>query len=207
LEDLTNAEFWREKWQSSQEVLPRWDLQGEHPLLRELLIAAVAQGRLGTGGKILVPGCGRAHDAWMLSRLGYEVLAIDIAPEAVALGNKLYPNDSRFQLEVGDVFTVGERFTGQHDAVFDRAMLCALNPGRRKQFVASMSQALKTGGLFMSIGFAQIAADRTGPPFGIDTLELQELFSQDFSLVMAEHRKDFADEVILEEILNIWRKI
>ena len=207
MSNLSNADFWREKWQISKDSLPRWDLKGQHPLLQDLVGEAVAQGKLAPGAKIYVPGCGRAHDAWTLSRLGYKVLATDIAPEAIAHAQKLYPCDADFQVEIGDVFTAGTQFTEQFDAIFDRAMLGALDPGRREPFVESMFKLLKRGGLFVSIGFGQIAADRGGPPFAIDIFESERLFSGNFSLVMAEHRTDGSiDEIVLEEILNIWRK-
>jgi thiopurine S-methyltransferase len=207
LENLTNADFWRQKWLGSQDTIPRWDLKGEHPLLNDLIAAAVVQGRLPSGASIYVPGCGRAHDAWGLSRRGYDVLATDIVPEAVAHAKTLYLPDDHFRVEIGDVFAAGEQLAGQYDAVFDRAMLGALDPSRRLPFVASMTRLLKKGGLFMSIGFGQIVPDKSGPPFAIDIFESERLFSENFSLVMAEHRTDGSvDEVVLEEILNIWRK-
>ncbi len=207
MKDLANADFWRDKWRGSNEVMPRWDLGRAHPLLNSLISDARAQGGLKDGARIYVPGCGRAHDAWALSRMGYRVHAVDIIDAAISHAKEIYPPDVNFQVEVGDAFLAGTTFTGMFDAVYDRAMLCALDGPRRKPFVASMEQLLKSGGLFMSIGFNRIKEGHQGPPFAINLFELESLFSPQFTLVLAEQHSDGAiDGVIVEEIVNIWRK-
>ena len=55
-----------------------WDAGGvPHELAKYL---AGASG----GGRVLIPGCGAAYEAVAFHEAGYEVIAIDFSPEAVA---------------------------------------------------------------------------------------------------------------------------
>jgi thiopurine S-methyltransferase len=199
--------FWDDKWHANASGMPRWDLGNAHPLLKDLIVGTQKQGSLPHGGRILVPGAGRAHDAWALSRQGFKVHAIDIVPKAVELAQQLYPPDDSFTIAIGDVFAAGTTFAQEFDGVFDRAMLCALDASRRVPYVESMAAALKPGGVFMSLTFQTLNLDREGPPFAIAMDELYRLMSPKFTLLMAESRQDGAvDEIIVSELVNVWRR-
>lgn len=68
-------DHWEEKYQAN--TIP-WVRGGSSPALQRWLEAdALAHGR------ILVPGCGRGHEAVELARHGLHVTALDIAPTAL----------------------------------------------------------------------------------------------------------------------------
>jgi len=206
-EQLANKAFWQEKWTRNSDEEPKWDLQGPHPLLGELIKMIDETSVLKPKSNIYVPGCGRAHNAAHFASLGHRVLAMDIVPEAITRAKTLYQSVENLSFVLGSVFDVANSDEGQTDLIFDRAMLCALDETRRPQFVDAMALRLRTGGLFASIGFAKTGEQVGGPPFAIGIDKISELFSEKFTLVSAEQRQDGScDDVILEEILNIWRK-
>lgn len=204
MQDLGNKDFWQEKWQRPN--LPAWDLKDKHPLLEELIDRAEQANLLPKNSHIFTPGCGRAHNSAYLSTLGHKVTVLDIAPEAIEGAQKLYQTYENMSFNVGDVFSVKENERELYDAVFDRAMLCALDPERRPYFIKTIVERLKPGGIFMSISFSKTHKDG-GPPFAITFKELDQLFSEKFTLASVESRTDGScDKVIAEEQLIIWRK-
>src|SRR4051794_38519244 len=57
-----------------------WDIGGPAPAFVDLLAAPDAP----PPGRLIVPGCGRGHDALLFARAGFDVLGVDFAPLAVA---------------------------------------------------------------------------------------------------------------------------
>ena len=56
-------------------------------------------------GRVLVPGCGRGHEAALLSALGFEAIGLDVSGEALAEARRLYgPGGSLLQWLQADLF-------------------------------------------------------------------------------------------------------
>ena len=74
--------------------------------------------------KILIPGCGSAHEVRFFAEHGWDVTAIDFSPAAVLQAKQLLVElGSRVRLE--DFF--GEALGGERfDVIYERAFLCAL---------------------------------------------------------------------------------
>ena len=199
---------WEQRWRDGH---TGWDLGEPHPLMVPLLQYAKDEGGLAAGGRVLVPGCGRGHEAAFMSRAGYQTYAVDIAPTAVAAAKSTYGHLSDFEVIQGDLLAGIEALPtgliGQLNAAVDRAMLCALPPSQRRSYVATCAQGLVSGGLFMGILFAEVGiqADE-GPPFAIDEQELHELFSDDFTLVCLERLPAERPALIKQEWLCIWMR-
>src|SRR5262249_45494348 len=95
-------EFWAERWQSGQ---TGWDFGVAHPGLAILIAEATSSGLLPANPaqcRILEPGCGRAHGAAALARIGYRVTAFDVVPEAIAAARALYADVPGLELVVAD---------------------------------------------------------------------------------------------------------
>ena len=115
--------------------------------------------------RILIPGCGNGYEVMALAKLGFEVVAIDIAPTAIAnLRAMLSQAKLNAELILGDFFTwhPKEKF----DAIFEQTSLCALPPTEWKQYEAQLYQWLKPEGKL----FAQFmqTGQEGGPPFDCD---------------------------------------
>lgn len=197
--------MWHERWQENKTA---WDLNGPHPLTRELLqlTADLAPGE--PGGKWLIPGCGRAHDAQELFRAGVEaVIAKDLVPKAIEEARNHYGLIPGLSLVCGDVTDVLTAEEASFNGVFDRAMLCAISGELRVNYVLAMTRLLKPSGIFASIPFAETGNPESGPPFAITDNELRQLFNPNFDILYLEPRVSPAcDQKILKEWVFLAQK-
>lgn len=191
---------WSERWKNDQ---TGWDQGQAHPALDQLIRHAMREGNLQPDARIFSAGCGRAHSEAALARKGFSVLATDIVPDAVQAARDLYAGTPGLTLERADVFRYDPGVT--FDAVFDRAMLCALQPADRKAYIQSLRRLMRARSLFMGILFRK-TSNSEGPPFAIDERSAWDLFGADFTLC---HAAPVASEgppkSVLEEWICIWK--
>ena len=167
---------------------------------------AEAEAGLRPPAAIWVPGCGRGHEARFLAGRGFRVLGEDLVPSAIVEAKKL-PSHGELTFSVGDVLERPKEQEGSFDAVFDRAMLCALHEKYRSLYKESCFYRLKPGGFFMGILFKKVADEVKGPPFAVAFSELLSLWQEGFSLVaLSERAAPYKEGVILEEYLVILRR-
>jgi cyclopropane fatty-acyl-phospholipid synthase-like methyltransferase len=116
--------------------------------------------------RILIPGCGNGYEVMELMKRGFDVVAIDIAPTAIAnLRTMLKKENTQIagnvELVLGDFFAwhPEEKF----DAIFEQTSLCALSPERWAQYETQLYQWLKPQGKL----FAQFmqTGKETEPPY------------------------------------------
>ncbi len=199
---VESIEPWRERWLIGR---TGWDQGQAHGEMGRLLHHATLEGRLPPGARIFSAGCGRAHNEAWLAGHGYQVDGVDAVLEAIEGAKTLYGNLSRLNLQVADVFAE-ETPAQSYDAVFDRAMLCALQPQHRSAYVQKISEKLQAGGLVMGILFRRTRSPE-GPPFSVNEDEAQQLFSSQFDLCHASSCPPPPNpHNVLEEWLCIWRK-
>lgn len=128
----------------------------------------------------------------------------DLVPQAIEEAKALYGDVQNLSLATVDVFAWNG--PGQYAAVFDRAMLCALQPGDRAKYVAKIAEILQAGGLFMGILFRKVNRD-VGPPFSFSEADGWELFHKDFTLCYAAPIvPEYGDKVIAEEWICVYRR-
>jgi thiopurine S-methyltransferase len=196
---------WHERWRENKTA---WDLNGPHPLTRELLELTTKLVPGEPSGKWMIPGCGRAHDVKVLFRAGIkDIVAKDLVPKAIDEARNLYGSSPGLSLICGDVTDVSKSEESTFGGVFDRAMLCALNGELRSKYALAMTSLLKPGGIFASIPFAETGNPASGPPFAISESELRELFKPHFEILHLEPRVSRAcDQKILKEWLFLAKK-
>lgn len=216
---LTEARYWDGRWQNGQ---TGWDLGRPHPLLEELVNRARESG-LPANARFYIPGCGRAHDGIWLVQNGFSVVAADFAPLAVAAAEKNASElrasgiltgeaAARFSCRVEDAATCPEKDQGGYQAVFDRAMYCALRPELRAHYIEAVARRLRKDGFFLSLPFAEIAPSPekpkgSGPPFEVTEAAMKEQLHPWFEPIHFELRHDGAvDQRILAEFLTVWKR-
>src|SRR5690242_5664581 len=121
-DDRLNPRFWDERYQIQQTP---WDLGEPAPPLVDFLEKPGAP----SGGKILVPGCGRGHDALYLAGKGFEVVGIDFAPSAVENCRQQAAErglEGRARFEQHDLFKLPPDFDGAFDFAFEHTCYCAI---------------------------------------------------------------------------------
>lgn len=167
-----HVEFWESRYRTAT---TSWDRGGPCAALQAWL-----ETRPG-GGRVLVVGCGRGHDALALARHGYDVTAIDFAPLAIAEANALAGDRPGLRFLLQDLFDLGPEFREAFDLIFEHTCLCATPHARWPQYAESVAMALKPGGLLVGAFFTGFDPD--GPPFGIDSEQLERLLHPAFKRI------------------------
>jgi SAM-dependent methyltransferase len=119
---------------------PPWVIGEPQPAVVELERAGLIR------GKVLDVGCGTGEHTIMLTRLGYDVLGIDFAPEAVEQARRNAEAkrvDARF--EVADAMGLDNQ--PGYDTIVDSALFHIFDDDDRPRYVASLHNACRPGGL------------------------------------------------------------
>ena len=133
-------------------------------------------------GRVLVPGAGRGHDALALARLGFEVTAVDIAPEAcAAAAAAARALGVALEVRCEDVLvdTLAAR-RGSFDGIVEHTFFCAIDPARRPDWVDASADLLRPGGVLVGLFF--VLGRPGGPPFDVTEPEIRGLFGARFAL-------------------------
>ena len=202
---------WCEAWKRLETP---WDLGAPHKATAFLLekTRSLRVHSLDSSSVVLIPGAGRAHDSEVFLDQGMEVVAVDLAPEPAQWALERFKDHlASFSYEVGDLFEVVPGMSVE--MVFDRAVLCALDPAQRLDYLKVMSEALVPGGFMLSIPFHQIdfswrTPGETGPPYVLSVSEIRELFSRFFEILwMKISSFETGSETLLSEYLVVACKI
>src|SRR5581483_11020934 len=122
----------------------RWELGRPAPPL----VAYFATHPRPPGRDVLVPGCGRGHDARFLAGRGYRVRGVDFAGSAIREARRLAgaPAGVELAFEQRDVFGLAADARAAFDGVWEYTSLCAIDPARRAEYVRLLRAVLRDGG-------------------------------------------------------------
>jgi SAM-dependent methyltransferase len=200
--------FWAGRYQAGE---TGWDHGEASPGLVDFLhtqVGVVREPPL-RPGTILVPGCGRGHDARALAKAGFEVTAIDVVQRAIDDARRLAIADAGarhaapLRFEIADFFKLPPALRGPYDWLFEHTFFCAIDPAMRGLYMETVAGLVKPGGRLLGI-FYNIQPE-TGPPFGTTREELLQRFTPAFSLQYEcvprsyESRKE-------KELLMVWQR-
>jgi len=183
-----NPDFWHERWAAEQ--------IGFHQNETNAYLERYWH-KLGlSGGRILVPLCGKSLDMLWLQRQGHAVAGIEISPLAVeaffresglhpvhteGTGYRCWSADA-IDVYCGDFFALEAADIGVIDGFYDRAALVALTAPQRTAYVEHLAKLLpaQTRGLLVTLDYEQ--TEMGGPPFAVSPDEVDRLFAADFSV-------------------------
>ncbi len=188
---MPTGDEWEERWREDNTP---WDLGGVTPALDAWCKENPIRDQ-----DILVPGCGRGHDAHYMSKRGARVVALDISPEALETARRAYP-DSRVQWQVGDVTAV--RTENSYDLVWEYTCFCALEPSMREPYFQGLARSLKPGGTYQGLVFHKVPDPENGPPFQIEPDAFHRLLGNHFE--PAEFEADTIRSVKSRRGSEIW---
>jgi SAM-dependent methyltransferase len=157
-----------------------WDHGEAAPPLLELL-----ERRPGVNwgdGPVLVPGCGRGHDAAVLAKSGRGVLGLDVSRRAVEEARELHAGVAGLEFVHGDLMDPAVRDGRPITAVWEHTCFCAIPLEMRPAYVETMAAWLPAGGRLAGVFFLDPKVE-CGPPFGVEREELGALFGADFEIV------------------------
>jgi SAM-dependent methyltransferase len=162
--------YWNSQYQSGT---TNWDLGEVSPPLKSYFDQLTNKSI-----SILIPGCGNAHEADYLLKLGFtNVTLIDIAPAVVEKLQLQYAGNPNIKIVLGDFFTHDEKY----DLVVEQTFFCALPPSMRNQYAEKMNSILTENGKLVGLLFNR-QFEHQGPPFGGSKCSYESLFNPLFTL-------------------------
>ncbi len=188
-------------WESFyQEGDLMWDHGEASPGLVDFLASNEANLPL---GQALVPGCGRGHDARTLSKAGWRVTGLDIAPSSVPLAQELAAAEGlEIDFRLGNFLE--DKSPQPFDLLFEHTLFCAINPGQRDAYVRAAKRWLRPGGTYLAVNYI-ITDDDGDPPFSTTAGELDERFLPDFELIRRWTPRSYENRQG-KELMNLWRR-
>jgi len=196
-QDASNPAFWNERF--INHVMP-WDKGGVPADLQHYFQHAKPE----PARQCLIPGCGNGYEAAYLSELGWDVVAIDFSPAAVASARAVNPT-WRDRIIEADFFSYQP--SKPLSFIYERAFLCALPPALRHKIVGRWVELLPAGSLLLGYFFIEENARKSGPPFSITQTELNSLLSPHFVCLENNAVADSIPVFEGNERWQVWKKL
>jgi len=122
--------------------------------------------------KILIHGCGNAHEAEYLVEKGFKnVFLLDISPLALDNFKKRLPKFPKSHLICEDFFN----YQNQYDLIFEQTFFCAINPSLRSDYAKHIAKLLYPKGKIVGLLFND-KLNLDHPPFGGDKKNIYIIF-------------------------------
>ena len=181
------ASFWQSRWEANQIGFHEAQV---HPML-------LAHGaRLGAGGRVFVPLCGKSKDMRWLRAQGHAVLGIELADIAVRAffaehgmppaHTKVAPFEhfsaDGYDLLCGDYFALTRETAGPFTAIYDRAALIALPLEMRRAYAAHMTALAETDTCMLLITVEYDTSVILPPPFALSAQEVAALYGDAWTI-------------------------
>jgi len=165
--------FWDSRWENAE---TGWDVGGVSAPLKAYIDQLENKAL-----RILVPGCGNAHEAEYLWEKGFKnTWIVEISQLAIDSFRKRYPSFPVGQIIHGDFFDVSSAF----DLVLEQTFFCAIHPSRRVAYARKMSEILKPSAKLVGLLFDFPL--ESGPPFGGSEAEYRGYFEPFFTIIRME---------------------
>ncbi len=179
---------WEDKYRAM--AIP-WDRGAASPAL----LGWIEDGVL-LPGRVLIPGCGRGHEALELARRGFQVTALDIAPTALEhLAAELHTAGVDAERVCADA--LAWQADQPFDAIYEQTCLCALDPAHWAAYEQQLFNWLRPDGKLFAL-FMQVERPG-GPPFHCALPDMRTLFSSErWQWPEAEPRQVVHPDNILE---------
>ncbi|HYM39316.1 MAG TPA: class I SAM-dependent methyltransferase [Thermoplasmata archaeon] len=172
----TPTNWWEDVYRSSDVA----DLPWYTPNLDSDLERALKE-HLVSGARVLDIGTGPATQAIALTKRGYEVVATDIAPSAIAKARHAASREAvRIDFRVDNILA-SKLQDALVDAIVDRGVFHTLAPDARPTYVAAVHRVLRPAGLLFLKTFSDKEPGSYGP-HRISAQELRDAFRSRFTV-------------------------
>jgi thiopurine S-methyltransferase len=169
----TDAAAWDQRYREGRDG---WELGAPAPPLEAFLRHDPR--RPLPPGQVLVPGCGRGHEAALLAALGFSAIGLDLSGEAIREARRLHgPERPELRWLQADLLdAAATRSAGLADGslqgMVEHTCFCAIDPSRRADYLAAVTRLLAPGGWLLGLFWCH---GRPGaPPFGSDPDQLAD---------------------------------
>ncbi len=144
-----------------------------------------------SAGRALDVGTGFGDIAEELSRRGFEVVAFDVSPSAIAEARRRFPA-SRVDYRVADVHRLPAEFDGSFALVVECYTLQVLPAAARAQAVAALRRTVAPGGVLLVVARGREVTEPEGQmPWPLTRQEIEAIANDELQLTSFE---DFLDQ-------------
>lgn len=152
--------------------------------------------------KILIPGCGNAHEATYLLKKGFTNLyLVDFSSKAINSFLERNPELPYKNAICDDFFNL----SGKFDLILEQTFFCALDPKLRANYSAKSHELLNDGGKLSGLFFYGKLYENH-PPFGGSQLEYEKYFENSFNIKTFEKCYNSIDKRKGKELFFIFEK-
>jgi thiopurine S-methyltransferase len=160
-----------------------WDRGGPHPVFRDWVSAGPFHG---DRRRALVVGSGLGDDAELIGAAGFDTVAFDISPTAVAIAQGRYP-DSPVEYVVRSLFDLPDEWVGGFDFVFESQTVQSMPESMRADATSAVASTVAPGGSLLVIAAALEDGDPDdGPPWPLTRADIDAFASTDLRAVEVE---------------------
>ncbi|OGV69845.1 MAG: hypothetical protein A3K19_29010 [Lentisphaerae bacterium RIFOXYB12_FULL_65_16] len=173
-----------------------WDCHGVPSALVEYISHAAGPGR------VLIPGCGSGYEVHAFHERGWQVLAVDVTPAAVARARTLL-GDLADKVVLADFFSHdfgGRRF----DLIYERAFLCSMPPTRWTAYARHAAELLTSEGKL--VGFFLYGHEDEPPPYPLTDEAALAVLARNFTRLADEPVTDSLPVFAGRERWQVWQK-
>ncbi|MGH1336789.1 MAG: methyltransferase domain-containing protein [Aureispira sp.] len=174
---MLNKNYWQDRYIDER---TGWDTGQITPPLKKYMDAVTNK-----SAKILIPGCGKGHEASYLHEQGFtQVYVCDWAASPLeALANRC-PDFPKEHLIQGDFFALDLK---DFDYMIEQTFFCAIDPSLRPKYAQKTADLLQSGGQIIGVMFNKhLQAKPPGPPFKGSKEEYIGYFEPYFSSIKME---------------------
>jgi SAM-dependent methyltransferase len=167
-------------------VVP-WDRRAPGTLLTQWLREQQVSGH---GQSALVVGCGLGDDAELIASLGFETVAFDISPTAIAAARRRF-TESAVRYETADLINPPAAWQHAFDLVVDGLALQSMpDPPRRLALPAIGSLVGPAGRLLVTARAREPGEPITGPPYSLTRAEIDAIAEPGLRIASLEDLRD-----------------
>jgi SAM-dependent methyltransferase len=160
---------------------PPWERGAPHPLL-----AGWGRDLDGAGRRALVVGSGLGNDAEFIAARGFDVVAFDASPTAVAMARERNPG-SRVDYVVADLLDLPAAWRQAFDLVVECLTVQSLPPALHAPASAAVAAAVARGGtLIVAANAGDGDPDADGPPWPLARGEVEAFATGGLEVVAIE---------------------
>ncbi len=182
---------WEQRYQTKD--MP-WEKGAPSPGLVDFLAAHPTL----PAATVCVPGCGTGHDVRAWAKAGFQVTGVDLAPSAIQLAReKTMAAGISASFQRTDF--LADPPPRQFDWLFEHTLFCAIDPGRRDEYVRAVLRWLKPQSQFLAVHY--LIPDEDGPPFGASRDEIMARFGPHFDLLEQWVPRSYPNRTGLEWML------
>jgi len=161
--------YWEYRWQSDN---TGWDIGKPSPA-----IVSYMEQYPHKAARILIAGCGHAHEAAALAALGFtDITVLDIAETATEKIRHKYQHIKEIKVICEDFFT----HNAHYDLLLEQTFFCAIPTEKRVDYVQQAANLLAPNGKLVGLLFNR-NFDMPGPPFAGGIAEYSALFAPFFT--------------------------